>query len=107
MIEVTDVSKTFARPKERKVTLREHLLGLVLGRGAGIESLRALRGVSFRVHKGERKAEDTQHSDRKRPQIILRPLVGPTALPVVGNLVPEPHVIDVFQRQRFQRRNGQ
>lgn len=53
MIEVTDVSKTFALPKERKVTLREHLLGLVLGRGAGIESLRALRGVSFRVHKGE------------------------------------------------------
>ena len=53
MIEATDVSKTFALPKERKVTLREHVLGLLMGRGAGIESLRALRGVSFRVHRGE------------------------------------------------------
>lgn len=53
MIEVTDASKTFAIPKERKVTLREHVLGFLLGRGMGVEPLRALRGVSFNVHKGE------------------------------------------------------
>ena len=53
MIEVTDISKTFAIPLERKVTLREHVLGFLLGRGRGVESLRALRGISFDVHKGE------------------------------------------------------
>lgn len=53
MIEASDLSKTFAIPRERKLTLREHVLGFFLGRGAGVEPLRALRGVSFRVHKGE------------------------------------------------------
>lgn len=53
MIEVSGVSKTFTIPRERKVTLREHVLGLLLGRGMGVEPLRALEGVSFRVHRGE------------------------------------------------------
>ena len=53
MIEVSGVSKTFTIPRERKVTLREHVLGLLLGRGMGVEPLRALDGVSFRVHRGE------------------------------------------------------
>lgn len=53
MIEVSGVSKTFEIPRERKVTLREHVLGFLLGRGTGVEPLRALRGVSFNVHKGE------------------------------------------------------
>jgi ABC-type polysaccharide/polyol phosphate transport system ATPase subunit len=53
MIEVRDISKTFDIPRERKITLREHVLGFFLGRGTGFEPLRALRGVGFDVHKGE------------------------------------------------------
>jgi lipopolysaccharide transport system ATP-binding protein len=53
MIRVHDISKTFLIPQEKKMTLREHVLGFLLGRTTRFEPLRALRGVSFDVHKGE------------------------------------------------------
>lgn len=53
MIKVHDVSKTFLIPQEKKVTLREHVLGSLLGRTMGFEPLHALSGVSFDVNKGE------------------------------------------------------
>jgi ABC-type polysaccharide/polyol phosphate transport system ATPase subunit len=53
MIRAHDISKTFLIPKEKKMTLREHVLGYLRGRTTGYEPLRALRGVSFDVHKGE------------------------------------------------------
>jgi len=53
MIQVRDISKKFLIPHEKRVTLREHVLGFLLGRTMGFEPLHALRGISFDVHKGE------------------------------------------------------
>ena len=53
MIQVHDISKTFLLPKEKKLTLKEHVLAFLLGRAMGVEPLHALRGVSFTVNKGE------------------------------------------------------
>ena len=53
MIRVHDISKTFLIPHEKKMTLREHVLGFLLGRTTNFKPLRALCGVSFDVHKGE------------------------------------------------------
>ncbi|MDD5555892.1 MAG: ABC transporter ATP-binding protein [bacterium] len=53
MIRVRDVSKTFLIPREKTMTLREHLLGFFRGRPAGSEPLEALRDVGFDVERGE------------------------------------------------------
>ncbi|MCX6355531.1 MAG: ABC transporter ATP-binding protein [Candidatus Aureabacteria bacterium] len=53
MIQARDISKKFLIPHEKRVTLREHVLGFLLGRTMGFEPLHALRGISFEVHKGE------------------------------------------------------
>jgi len=53
MIQVCEISKNFLLPKEKKRTLKEHVLAFLLGRSTGFEPLHALRGVSFNVHKGE------------------------------------------------------
>jgi len=52
-IVVENVSKTFRIPKERKITVYEHLIGL-FGRGAqSYEVFNALQDVSFSVKHGE------------------------------------------------------
>ncbi|MCX6357253.1 MAG: ABC transporter ATP-binding protein, partial [Candidatus Aureabacteria bacterium] len=53
MIKVHNVSKTFVLPHERRRTLREHVLGYLVGRTMGFEPFRALQGIDFSVNKGE------------------------------------------------------
>ena len=53
MIKVRNISKSFILPHEKKMTLREHVLGFLSGRSMTEERLCALRGIDFDVQKGE------------------------------------------------------
>jgi lipopolysaccharide transport system ATP-binding protein len=53
MIKVKNISKSFILPHEKKMTLREHVLGFLSGRGTTEERLCALRGIDFDVQRGE------------------------------------------------------
>ena len=51
VIDVRDVTKTFAIPSVRRETVREHVLGMF--RPRSVELLTVLDGVNFRVRRGE------------------------------------------------------